>query len=39
MKAIFLTSILVLTSLITGCDQLKQFDVSENLINDYISQK
>lgn len=39
MKAIFLTTMFVLTSLVTGCDQLKQFDVSENLINDYISQK
>ncbi|SUC01085.1 Uncharacterized lipoprotein yceB precursor [Proteus vulgaris] len=39
MKAIFLTTILLLTSFVVGCDQLKQFDVSENLINDYISQK
>lgn len=39
MRAIFLTAVLVLTSLVVGCDQLKQFDVSEKLINDYISQK
>lgn len=39
MKAIFLSTVFVLTSLITGCEQLKQFDVSEKLINDYINQK
>ncbi|MDS0788664.1 lipoprotein [Proteus vulgaris] len=39
MKAILLTTILLLTSFVVGCDQLKQFDVSENLINDYISRK
>lgn len=39
MKAIFLTAVFFLTSLVVGCDQLKQFDVSENLINNYLSQK
>lgn len=39
MKTIFLSMALVLTSLVAGCDQLKQFDVSEQLINDYLSQK
>ena len=39
MKAIFLTALFVLTSLVTGCDQIRQFDVSEKVINDYLSQK
>ncbi|EPL6466854.1 TPA: lipoprotein [Proteus mirabilis] len=39
MKAIFLTALFVLTSFVTGCDQIRQFDVSEKVINDYLSQK
>ncbi|QAV24811.1 lipoprotein [Proteus hauseri] len=39
MRAILLAATLALTSLVVGCDQLKQFDVSEKLINDYLTTK
>ncbi|MDM3624615.1 DUF1439 domain-containing protein, partial [Proteus mirabilis] len=34
-----MTALFVLTSLVTGCDQIRLFDVSEKVINDYLSQK